>query len=334
MSKLFNKGSALALACVLSAGNVYSQIKTVLHYTKQGYFNHAAGVKGGTDALDALAAQYKFTVKHTNVPADLQKIKEYDLVVYNNNTEMGVPDENAKTLIKNHLLDGGKVLAIHAASDHKQVWDWWDQVAFNGLRFTGHGNGAFTVETDAELNNNAALKKVWSDFALGSFQNWDTEIYYFNKNIRGATGTKIFHKVTTGAVSEMKGDHIFGWTQTIGKGEMLYTALGHDNKDFAQNNQWLKKAMWAWMNYLVPPITDVKKAPAVLSSPIKIGGESISIDSPEKHSVEVLSTDGKKVFSKSAKGPALYNLPLLKQGIYIVKVTSGKNSIKKSILIK
>jgi hypothetical protein len=343
-----SKGIVAGLAMTMLSNPVASNaaaIKSVLHFYKVGYFEHVGGIRGCTTALDNLATQYKFTVKHSKDLNDLTNVKNYDLVIYDNNTDAGgvTNTEGAGQLaVKEYMYGGGKMLSIHAASDHRSAWAWYDSALFSGIKFTGHTDGSFSVykDTTAKFRENTALQGMFKyakdSLALTDNPAFNTEIYHFNVDPRTKTNTTMFHELR-GASASNKVSEGFGWIKQIPNrtdatkpGKFLYTALGHETAEWTANTSWQTKMMYAYMKYLMG---DFDIPPSAVKPPqIQTEGHSLRVLGADVRGVQVLDVAGRVVASGKTAG---FEQAIPKAGVYFVKVDMDHGNVySRTITIK
>jgi hypothetical protein len=316
-------------------------IKSVLHFTKVGYFEHVGGIKGCTDALNNLANQYKFTVKTTKDFADLANVKNYDMVIFDNNTDAGgvTNTENAaQQALKAYMNDGGRFIGIHAAADHRSQWGWYETEIFAGIKFINHTDGNFSVYKDPDgPKGNDTLTKMLA-FAKDSLGlntdviNFNTEIYHFSGDVKGKPGVTVFQQLQ-GATAQNKVSESFGWVKSVSNGKggkILYTALGHETPEWTANNSWQTKMLYVYMKYMMGHFNPT---PVSVKPPeIQTEGHSLRVLSPEARSVQILDVSGRVVASGSA---ADFTRELPKTGVYFVKVgTANGKFFSKAVTIK
>ena len=340
--------------------------KKVFHYVNMGGYPHPSGVTGVRNALATLQSKYGFYLKESKNSQDLANLSEYDLVVFDNNqtANKAVKDEN-KAHVEAFVEGGGKWLGYHAAGDHHasdagQEWDWYLRM-FDGSQFLNHGRGTFTLVQDEDVKNDPELNAMWEDGYLGNAVTFTTEFYRFqfmfnNKTVRGQPGTKVI-QVATGNKGLYE-DHIFTWTKKIGKGRMLYTALGHQEDDCTQNEGWLSGATWYYMKYLMGDyapccgtlgndeyepgcknhqdsmcVTTTVLPVTLNPSSVEITSEKISVAYSKQYRVKILNVNGEIVMTESNTGPYDYSLSNLVPGLYFVEVSSIDGAVSQRVIV-
>jgi uncharacterized protein len=334
----FNIGIKAGMALALAASTVSAVPKNILHYAKVGYFNHVGGIKGCTTALNTLAAQYDFKVKHSTDPNDLLNLKAYDLVIYDNNTDAGAVTNTItapQIALMEYMNTGGKYLGFHAASDHRGQWTWYDTAMYSGAKFVSHNGGPFNIfkDTTAQSKQDPALARMWAyckDTLKMSTDvvSFDTEIYQFNIDVKGKPNTTIFQELR-GAPAKGGVRESFGWIKSFPNGgKMMYTALGHETPEWTANDSWLTKATYAYMRYL---LGDFNNPVVSLAPRITVEGQRLEIGSVKDRTVRVSDIGGRLV--AAGKGSQLNGFNL-KEGMYFVTVKTAGKVFSKTIVIK
>lgn len=327
-------GIRMGLAMAMASAPIWSApIKNVLHFTKVGYFEHVGGIKGCTTALNTLASQYNFTVKTSKDFNDLANVKNYDLVIFDNNTDAGGvtnTENTAQIALKEYMNNGGKFLGIHAASDHRGQWSWYEQNIFSGIKFINHGDGQFSVykDTSAQTRGNDTLQNMfkYAKDSLGlntDVINFNTEIYHFSGNVYDKPGVTVFQELR-GQTAQNKVSESFGWVKSMptGGGRIVYTGLGHETAEWTANNSWQTKMLYVYMKYLMGDFDP--KAVSVAPPQIQTDGHSLRILSPEARRVQILDVTGRVVAAGNA---ADFSRQLPKSGVYFVKVDAAHGKV-------
>ncbi len=333
-----NKTMVFGTVLAILATAVISAPKNVLHYTKTGYFVHTYGVLGCTTALDNLAAQYHFTVKHSNNPNDLLNLRFYDLVVYDNNSDAGAVNNTVITAPQQALMDymnnGGKYLGIHGAIDHRDQWTWYDSALYSGAKLESHLDGGFDVFTDTstETKKDLALGRMW-DYCKDSLNmakdivHYSSEISYFDSDVRGKPNVVVFQELR-GETAKNKVRQSFSWIKSMPNGgKMMYSALGHSTGEWTENNAWLTKATWAYMKYLVG---DFNQPVAIHKPKISTTGSFVEINTAKSHNFLIRDVGGKWIASGKASAQSEFKL---NEGLYFVTVHSAGSVLTKCIFI-
>jgi uncharacterized protein len=340
----YYSGITVKLFCsvvVFSISTAISAPKNILHYTKTGYFSYIGGNMGCKNALDTLAARYHFTVKHSNDRDELLNLKNYDIVIYDNNTDAGGASNTIgapEQALMDYMNNGGKYLGIHGAADHRNMWDWYDSALYGGVKMDYHNSGNFLVfaDTSANTKKDFALNKMWT-YAKDSLKiatdsiPFNSQYFLFNSDVRGQPNvTVIQESILLSTQSNLKDTvrHSFTWTKSMPNGgRMMYTSLGYEPFDWMENNFWFTKAMWAYMKYLVG---DFSNAVSLRQPEIFARGSALEIRTSENHDFKIRDITGKVV--ATGKGSSLSNIKLRK-GVYFVTLYTSGSTVSKTIFM-
>ncbi|HXW08001.1 MAG TPA: PVC-type heme-binding CxxCH protein [Vicinamibacterales bacterium] len=139
-----------------------------------------------------------------------ERLHEYDaLMIYGNHQALTPAQE--QTLLA--FVEGGKgLVAVHSASDMFRSSERY--ISMVGGQFLKHGEGEFTAEIVAPAH------PVMD--GLQPFSTWD-ETYVHTKH--NAVDRTVLMERVDGAAREP-----YTWVRTQGKGRVLYTAYGHDQR--------------------------------------------------------------------------------------------------------
>lgn len=124
--------------------------------------------------------------------------------------------------------------------------------------------------------------------------------------------------------------HDFTWHRAIGQGKYIFSCLGHGPNDFI--GDWLKKATWAWMEYL----NGKYDAPTALRPGqrppfgVAYSAGTVTVHSERAFTAEIRDVRGSVVMSRRGHDEGSYSLAGRKPGIYFVKVrgTQGMKSLR------
>ncbi|MEO6097935.1 MAG: ThuA domain-containing protein [Fibrobacteria bacterium] len=320
------------LAIGLCQAAVLAAPKKVLHLYAFGERPHVGAQQPMVNLLDELAAEHKFTVTHMKNQDAVMNIGDYDVVVFNSTAFGAFTKLAVQQKLQDWLTGGGKAIGIHGALDVRGYWDWWGNVVGSGSWYTDDFFAAFTLDTDSEIAKLPALKAVWDASGLGNqVQIPNTEIYVYNTSPRGKEGVTMLQTVNK-AQTDIP-DHPYSWHKKIGKGEFLYSAIGHSGPDFSTG--WAKKAIWAWMQYLtseVPMGIDGKHY--MPFAQLEVDKNQVHIKDAGRHSVRVFDVRGSIRHHWTGTGEMVYGLQGLETGIYYLQVKSGHLDYTRPVTIQ
>lgn len=173
--------------------------------------------------------QKGINLTYTADPNDLNEetLNKYDgIMIYANHDEITKEQEKA---LKD-FVEGGKALVpIHSASFCFRNSEWFVEAV--GGQFKSHGTGDFTVDI---INDSHPVIK-----GINEFTTWD-ETYVHSQ----------LNPDMTVLMERVDGEHREPWTwvRNQGKGRVFYTAYGHDERTWAQeefHNLVANGVLWA-----------------------------------------------------------------------------------------
>jgi type 1 glutamine amidotransferase len=226
----------------------------VLVFSKTNSFRHIDGIKGGNLAFGKIAQNngWGLFASENGAVFNDQDLKNFDTVVFlNASGDMLSADQ--ERAFQSWLEAGGGWLGIHAAGDGSHAaWTWYGENLI-GADFTAHILGpqyqrAKVIVESPEHPVAANLPNTWLH---------SEEWYSWEKSPRGE-GFNIVAIVDEGSYTPVQkflgnerdlrmGDHPVVWTQCVGKGRAVYSALGHKAKAFEEpEHQRLLKNALSW----------------------------------------------------------------------------------------
>lgn len=196
----------------------------------EGFF-HGEGIAGGNHALAAMDRKTgAYLADFSNdysvfEPANLAK---YNVVVFNNTTQLKLPDA-AKQALLDFVQKGKGLVGVHAATD--SFYDWPEGAAMLGGLFDGHpwgagGTWAFKLDEPAH-----PLNRAWG----GQGFKLQDEIYQFKApytrvDRRVLVSLDLSDPATGGVAKGIKRtdrDFAVAWIKNHGQGRVFYCSLGH-----------------------------------------------------------------------------------------------------------
>lgn len=217
--------------------------KTVLLFSKTNGFRHGEAIETAIPAFEKMAADNGWAIYTTDDggvfnPEELQK---FDVVIWNNCSGK-VLNEAQREIFKNYLENGGGYVGIHASGDNSHQWDWYEQNVI-GTVFSHHTlNPQFQ---NAPMN----LEEGNKTLTEGLPKTWERseEWYVFYDNPR-KKGFQVLYTVDESNMNMsgnipllasdkdfgMGDDHPIAWYNTVGKGRVFYSALGHAGSAFEE----------------------------------------------------------------------------------------------------
>lgn len=337
-----SQGKLMTLAalglCLAARTDAQSKLKKVLIYTNCGGFVHTDGIRGGNNLIKLLGTENGFTVEETGDALKLNaaNLKQYNVVVFNNNTGLSVPGAAEQAAFKSYMEQGGGWFGIHGALDHSGAsWQWYYD--FAGTQFASHSPvQKATVKVDPEVKANPELSDILKAMPPAGTTEWTDEWYSYRTNPR----VKVDMIMTLDEANSPSftpnpamGDHPMTWCYKLPKvgeaqGRFFFTAMGHYEKAFEQpfvKPMFLAALRWAAGD--TPGITGIRKdqraAPAAEGLRAGKGSLRIAVKDQGPHTVEIIGIDGRGAASASGKLPAEHVFGALDRNqVYAVRVTS------------
>lgn len=212
------------------------QTRRILVFWRCEGFFHGEGIAGGNHALAVMGRKTgAFSPDFSDdysvfAPANLAK---YDAVVFNNTTQLKLP-EAAKQALLAFVANGKGIVGIHAATD--SFYDWPDGAAMLGGLFDGHPWGAGGTWAFKLDEPNHPLNRAWG----GKGFKLRDEIYQFKApytraDRRVLLSLDLSDAATGGVQNGVKRtdkDFAVAWIKTQGQGRVFYCSLGHAENVF------------------------------------------------------------------------------------------------------
>lgn len=156
---------------------------------------------------------------------DPDTLKKYDVVVFNNTTQLKFQDPKHRKALLDLVNNGGGIVGIHSACDNFPTWKEGQQLI--GAVFAGHPWGHIPIKID---NPASPLVKP-----LGGTGFWiHDEIYKFgppySREKLHVLLSMDMDRVTNDndkRQSRPDQDNAVAWIEQVGKGHVFYCSLGH-----------------------------------------------------------------------------------------------------------
>lgn len=207
----------------------------VLVLSKTNGWRHIEHIPHSNASLARIAAAQRRTAFVTENAAVLndRDLARFRVVVLNSTSgDFAAPEQRAA--LRRWIEAGGGVVALHAAGDGSHEWPWWiDEVI--GARFIGHPGGADHIQP-AALRVLAPKHPVMAGVTL-SWRPRD-EWYSFDRAPAGAEILAAIDETTyrPHPGQEMGALHPVIWTRQVGRGRVVYAALGHTPESYDDPN--------------------------------------------------------------------------------------------------
>ena len=217
----------------------------VLVYSATAWYRHPE-IPRINGFLARLGAQHEINISVTEDAEDLKatSLKQYDLVLFNNATNLGesVPEDIQGEFIK-WFKEGGGIMMIHAGIVQNGTWPALIEIA--GCDFDADSEyveARFLVDPKAEGDPIVAGKK--REFT------YTADWLSFNRPVTGLPGVEVLLRLDEKSFDPVRehplyrdkkpmgDDHPICWRRKVAKGRFFFTGLGHDirsmDTDFAR----------------------------------------------------------------------------------------------------
>lgn len=216
----------------------------VLVFSKTNGFRHVEGIEGGGRALAAIAVDKQWEVYATENGAVFNDdhLARFDVVVFlsASGDMLSASQEQA---FQRWLEAGGGWLGIHAAGDGSHAgWQWYMDNLI-GAKFTAHPmNPQFqSASVAVEASEHPVmldLPATWNH--VEEWYSWEDSPRERGFTILATVDENSYTPVQNfmGKENDLRmGDHSIMWSNCVGQGRSVYTAMGHkadafDNQDF------------------------------------------------------------------------------------------------------
>jgi type 1 glutamine amidotransferase len=213
---------------------------TILVMSKTAGFRHSS-IKNGQEALTAMAKENGWTIELTE---DAKKftpdnLKTFSTVIFLSTTGDILNREQEESFEK-WLEGGGGLIGIHAATDTEYDWPWYGKAI--GAYFVSHPQ-IQDAKIIIEDKNHPTTKHLGDSWVKND------EWYNFKSNPRANVKVLASLDESSYQGGSMNGDHPIIWTNTVGKGKVWYTGLGHTEASYTDEKflRSLKEAI-LWVN--------------------------------------------------------------------------------------
>ncbi|MEH6581525.1 MAG: ThuA domain-containing protein [Halioglobus sp.] len=213
----------------------------VLVFSKTNSFRHIDGIEGGTRALKALSDANGWEVFMTENGAvfNEQDLARFDSVVFlNASGDMLSVDQ--EQVFQSWLEAGGGWVGIHAAGDGSHAaWGWYMDNLI-GAKFTAHIMGPQFQQATVVMESPKhpvvqRLPNIWKH--TEEWYSWEVSPRANNFDVLAVLDEDSYSPVQKMMGNERDlsmGDHPVVWTNCVGEGRSLYSALGHTAEAFDQ----------------------------------------------------------------------------------------------------
>jgi type 1 glutamine amidotransferase len=212
----------------------------VLIFCKTSGYRDEPAIEASKAALAAIAKErgWPYFITENGAVMNSQQLSKFKLVIWNN-TSGDVLNEEQRAAFKTWVESGGSYLGLHGAGGdpvenhgHSSLADWkWYIETLVGAQFIVHS---------AIMPGDIHLEDKKSPIVRGLPESWhrSEEWYAFHESPRSKPGFHIVatvdEKSYTPGRATMGADHPLVWWHCVGKGQAMYSALGHAGYMYAE----------------------------------------------------------------------------------------------------
>ena len=225
---------------------------SILLFSKTNSFRHVDGIEGGNRALTEISTRNGWQVFATENGAIFngQDLRRFDVVVFLNATGdmLSASQEQA---FQAWLEAGGGWLGIHAAGDSSHAqWSWYTDNLI-GANFTAHIMGPQFQEATLvrETAGHPVVQRLPDTWAhTDEWYSWEQSPRLNGFTILASVDEESYSPTLKilGLEKDLRmGDHPVVWSNCVGLGRTVYTAMGHNAQAFdnAEHRMLLEDAL-------------------------------------------------------------------------------------------
>ena len=188
-----------------------------LVFTKTTGFRHDS-IPDGVAAIQRLGRDHGFSVDTTADAARFTPdvLARYDVVVFLSTTGTPIRRRAQRRALEGYIRAGGGFVGVHAASDTRGGWPWYE--ALVGTRFKRHDPGTSARIVQVPDRRSAATRGLPREWRRTD------EWYLFRSNPRGRVHL----------LAMLDEARPLAWCHRYDGGRSVYTAMGHTKASFAE----------------------------------------------------------------------------------------------------
>ena len=213
----------------------------ILVFSKTSSFRHGESIEASIPILMDMAKKNHWFLYETESGGvfNEDQLSLFDLVIFNNSTGPVLNDEQQAAFQK-YMNNGGNFLGIHGSGDDShRKWEWYQKTLL-GAKFSHHPlnpqfqNAKVHVEASADSSFKSWLAGEWNakdEWYVFFEQPKDAQVLlYIDGDKILPSGNMLWMKDKNFGMGQY---HPVAWHKKVGKGDMLYTSMGHSKDVWA-----------------------------------------------------------------------------------------------------
>lgn len=311
---------------------IFAQDK-VLIFTKTNGFSHPSIDEGATLIKQLGKDNGLWTTVTTNDSAEFttENLSDYKVVVWCNTSGNNLLNETQQKAFEDFVKNGGGFVGIHAATDtyRDQSWPFYNELVGGIVR---------TNPNHTDSNFSATMQVTSSHPAVNFLGNSWTKVeeyYYWEGN-----GGFLYDQNINILEVESTGNEIYdearpvAWYKEYEGGRSFYTALGHNETDYTEDEDFkkhieegIKYALGLTLNF--SPVAVNKSEISLLNNPVEDILAFHNTNNSIIEDISIYTIQGNLVLSKEIATDAVaIDVSVLPSGLYIAKATvRNKNQV-------
>jgi type 1 glutamine amidotransferase len=206
---------AISFACGGERTSAAPKPFRVLVFTKTTGYRHDS-IPSGVAAVRRLASRHAFRMDTTSDAGRFttRSLRRYAAVIFLSTTGTPIKDGRQRAAFTSYIRRGGGYLGIHAASDTRGDWPWYERLV--GARFKRHDRGITRRAVEIVDGATAATR--------GLPNPWErTDEWY---EFRSSPPAHL--------LARLDESRPLAWCHPYDGGRSVYTAMGHTKESYAE----------------------------------------------------------------------------------------------------
>ncbi len=183
-------------------------------------------IPAGVRAIQRLGRTHRFSVDTTGTSSGFttKGLARYDAVIFLSATGTPVARRAEQRAFERYIKGGGGYLGIHAASDTRGKWPWYEAWSARASRVTRPGQPGHGARRGPHVGRHEDLPRRGRARTSGTSSTATRAGVYVLATVDESTYTG----------GTMGADHPIAWCHRYDGGRSVYTAMGHTRQSFTE----------------------------------------------------------------------------------------------------